>query len=254
MSSFQVIYKNDLTRFNIYSEKVTCLFIRFRPRCYIIAKTDIGSESKVHQFEAKLVNHNNTNKKNFYILKIPRSREVGQSYLTSIFTTLFAILVSIKVVLTERPDVILANGPGTCVPILLAAFFIRLLGIKDIKLVLSESYACVNHLSMTSRIMYSFVDLFTVQWPQLLSLKPEAKYTGRLPLGDLYPAHQNETKDFVLTLDTNQENSYVLVTVGSTLFDQLIKTIDDISFVQKLNQMGYTGMHIQIGKIQYHLH
>jgi UDP-N-acetylglucosamine:LPS N-acetylglucosamine transferase len=156
---------------------------------------------------------------------------------------------------TERPDVVLANGPGTCVPILLAAFFVRLVGIKEIKLVLSESYACVNHLSLTSRIMYPFVDLFTVQWPQLLSLKPEAKYTGRLPLHDLHFTHQEETtRDFGPSQDTNQQNSYVLVTVGSTLFDQLIKTIDDISFVQKLNQMGYTGMHIQIGKIQYHLH
>jgi beta-1,4-N-acetylglucosaminyltransferase len=224
---------------------------RFRPRCYIIAKTDTGSEAKVHEFEAQLVNHNNINKQNFYIWKIPRSREVGQSYLTSIVTTLFALFASFKIVWRERPDLVLANGPGTCVPILFAAYFFRLIGVKETKLVLAESYACVNHLSMTSRIMYPFVDLFTVQWPQLLSLKPDAKYTGRLALCDSQPSPRNEANDIVARTDNELKNSYVLVTVGSTLFDQLIKTIDDISFVQILKRRGYTGMHIQIGKGAY---
>jgi beta-1,4-N-acetylglucosaminyltransferase len=232
----------------------------------VIAKTDSGSEAKAEQFEAQLVHHNNTNKKNYHIVKIPRSREVGQSYWTSIFTTIFAVLISAKVVLRERPDLILANGPGTCVPILLVAYLFRLIGVKQIKLVLAESYACVNHLSLTSRIMYPFVDLFTVQWPQLLSIKPDAKYTGRLPLHDHYdnsssssPSSssstylcdndENYTAQCYIDSDSHPEmkKSYVLITVGSTFFDQLIKTIDSVSFAKLLKGMGYTGMHIQIG-------
>jgi hypothetical protein len=42
---------------------------------------------------------------------------------------------------------------------------------------------------------------------------------------------------------------YVLVTVGSTLFDDLIRAVDDEEFVNKLIELGYTGMHVQMGKL-----
>eukprot|EP00761_Pharyngomonas_kirbyi_P005023 gb/GECH01005028.1/.p1 GENE.gb/GECH01005028.1/~~gb/GECH01005028.1/.p1 ORF type:complete len:180 (+),score=10.50 gb/GECH01005028.1/:1-540(+) len=59
------------------------------------------------------------------IHSIPRSREVYQSYFTSIFTTLYALLVSIYIVLRINPDLVLCNGPGTCVPICIAAYIPR---------------------------------------------------------------------------------------------------------------------------------
>lgn len=42
---------------------------------------------------------------------------------------------------------------------------------------------------------------------------------------------------------------FVLVTVGSTLFDDLIRAVDDEEFVNKLIKLGYTGMHVQMGKL-----
>ena len=43
---------------------------------------------------------------------IPRSREVGQSYLSSILSTLKAFANCITMVYKERPSLLLVNGPG----------------------------------------------------------------------------------------------------------------------------------------------
>ena len=56
---------------------------------------------------------------------IPRSREVGQSWLTSNFTTLQALAPAAFIVLRRRPRLLLVNGPGTCIPICAAAFVFR---------------------------------------------------------------------------------------------------------------------------------
>ena len=56
---------------------------------------------------------------------IPRSREVGQSWLTSNFTTLRALAPAAGIVLRRRPRLLLVNGPGTCIPVCAAAFVFR---------------------------------------------------------------------------------------------------------------------------------
>ena len=96
-----------------------------------------------------------------HVHTIPRSREVGQSYLTSVMTTLIAMLASAQLVYRLRPDLVristscataqlslvmqsvlseqlhvqpktdclvpqvLVNGPGTCIPLCAAAFIWR---------------------------------------------------------------------------------------------------------------------------------
>ena len=37
---------------------------------------------------------------------IPRSREVGQSYLTSVWTTLVAVFAAFSIVLKSKPDLV----------------------------------------------------------------------------------------------------------------------------------------------------
>lgn len=51
----------------------------------------------------------------FYSIK--RSREVGQSYLTSLLTTLMSLVDSVGLLFRESYDLIIVNGPGTCIPI-----------------------------------------------------------------------------------------------------------------------------------------
>ncbi|XP_044003942.1 UDP-N-acetylglucosamine transferase subunit ALG14 homolog [Aphidius gifuensis] len=83
-------------------------FNNYTPRVYVHADTDQMSENKISDID------NNDDVK---VLKIPRSREVGQSYLSSISTTIIACLNSAVFLWFEKPNLILCNGPGTCVPI-----------------------------------------------------------------------------------------------------------------------------------------
>lgn len=58
-------------------------------------------------------------------MKIPRARNVGQSWITTPFSTLHAVFVSAYVLYMNSPDLIIANGPGTCVPVGLLGFLFR---------------------------------------------------------------------------------------------------------------------------------
>jgi hypothetical protein len=53
------------------------------------------------------------------------------------------------VVLDHRPDVVLLNGPGTCIPIAAAALLLRLLGVCCGRVVYVESIARVYRLSLS---------------------------------------------------------------------------------------------------------
>lgn len=48
----------------------------------------------------------------YSVVRIPRSREVGQSFVTSVWTTLWALGHSVGVVLRFRPDVVSAARPA----------------------------------------------------------------------------------------------------------------------------------------------
>ncbi|KAD4586197.1 hypothetical protein E3N88_23798 [Mikania micrantha] len=58
-------------------------------------------------------------------MQIYRSREVGQSYITSVWTTLLALCHALWLMVKIRPQVILCNGPGTCIPICAIAFIFK---------------------------------------------------------------------------------------------------------------------------------
>lgn len=86
---------------------------------YVIATTDVDSREKVLLFEKDSTDYS--------IQLIPRSREVGQSYITSFFSTLWSIFYSFAVVWKFTPSVVLANGPGTCLPICFSAFCLKVI-------------------------------------------------------------------------------------------------------------------------------
>jgi len=184
------------------------------------------------------------NTKDYYLHYIPRSREVGQSYFTSIFTTLRAILVSFVLVWKVKPDLVLANGPGTCLPICLSAWVLKVIGIiPHCFIALSESYACVYHPSLTTTLLYPFVNVLFVQWTNLLKRYPKAIYSGRIPIDETDPP----LRFMKNTGSENKEKDYVLITVGTTLFEELIRAIDNIAFADCLKSLGYRGLHIQYG-------
>jgi beta-1,4-N-acetylglucosaminyltransferase len=92
------------------------LLLRLINRVYIVADTDRLSASKADQLERSLTD---SNKVAAMVRSIPRAREVGQPWMSSAFTFIRAQLHTTLVVWQERPQLIVCNGPGTCVPVCL---------------------------------------------------------------------------------------------------------------------------------------
>lgn len=148
----------------------------YTPRTYVIAKTDTTSINRLVEIEtgADLQNCN--------IVQIFRSRKVRQSYFTSIFTTVYSTLNCITVVYRCRPELILCNGPGTCIPICVIAFLLKLFFIHtNCKIVFIESFCRVKSLSISGQILTKLnVDMFVVHWPDQQKFAKNIKYYGKL--------------------------------------------------------------------------
>lgn len=109
---------------------------------------------------------------------LPRARRVHQSFFTSIFSSLATAFVAARVLLQCKPHMILCNGPGTSLVVVLVT---RLL-LLNTKVIYIESFARVKSLSLTGKLMYHFrlADRFLVQWPELAENFPTTEYTGPL--------------------------------------------------------------------------
>ncbi|XP_025200439.1 UDP-N-acetylglucosamine transferase subunit ALG14 homolog [Melanaphis sacchari] len=132
--------------------------LKFMPRLYLLADTDTTSRNLVENNESGL---------DWSIAIIPRSRHVNQSYLSSIFSTIYAICITVPIVISFKPDLVLCNGPGTCVPVCLVAFIMKLFHYADTSIIFVESICRVKSLSLTGKLMYFIADLIIVQWPEL---------------------------------------------------------------------------------------
>ncbi|VFQ60282.1 unnamed protein product [Cuscuta campestris] len=156
---------------------------RFKPRFYIAAATDNMSLHKARVFEDSLVEKAGTEVvRTAQFMQIYRSREVGQSYITSVATTLIALAHGLWLMIKIRPEVVLCNGPGTCIPLCVIAFFFKVLGIRWSSIFYVESIARVRRLSLSGLVLYKLqmADQLFVQWPKLKSKYPRAHYVGRL--------------------------------------------------------------------------
>ena len=99
---------------------------------------------------------------------------------STIWTTLKASLVSYRhLLLGQRTDLLLCNGPGTCVPLLLGAWLNNLLGLSRTRLLYVESICRVQSLSLSGKILQYFVHDLLVQWPELAIKYPRTKYVAR---------------------------------------------------------------------------
>ncbi|CAJ2647205.1 UDP-N-acetylglucosamine transferase subunit ALG14 homolog [Trifolium pratense] len=156
---------------------------RFYPRFYIAAATDNMSLQKALLLENSLASETGTVvAETAQFMKVYRSREVGQSYITSVWTTLIATVHALWLMIKIRPEVILCNGPGTCIPLCVIAFIFKVLGIRWSSIFYVESIARVRRLSLSGLLLYKLwmADQLFVQWPQLKQQYPRATYVGRL--------------------------------------------------------------------------
>jgi beta-1,4-N-acetylglucosaminyltransferase len=157
--------------------KFTALFYH---REYVLADTDRTSRAKIVRFEEE---RGGGNEECFGIHVVPRAREVGQSYLTSAFTTLRAFWHSWRVYAKTKPDAVLTNGPGTCIPVLLACFLGKMFWFNGgCKVMYVESVARTKRMSLSGRLCYSLrlADVVFVMWPELREKYPRTRYCGRI--------------------------------------------------------------------------
>jgi beta-1,4-N-acetylglucosaminyltransferase len=138
----------------------------YDPLIYVIASSDTTSKRRFHALGGRLPSET------YYI---PRSREVGQSYVTSVLSTLYSLLFSFWLVICIRPALVLCNGPGTCLPVVLATLFLRILGLCEGQIVFVESLCRVKSLSLTGKLLYPLVDMFLVHWDELQSRFPRSQ-------------------------------------------------------------------------------
>ncbi|KAI8998150.1 oligosaccharide biosynthesis protein Alg14-like protein, partial [Gaertneriomyces semiglobifer] len=149
----------------------------FHPRIYILADTDANSLAKARKWEEAW---GAVEGQDWHTCAVVRTREVGGSFVYAVARAVSGGIIAIKLLWKHRAGLVLCNGPGTCVPVCLAAFVLRMLRLRSIRTVFVESLARVNDLSLTGKILYWFVDRIIVQWPSLKAKWKGVEYTGRL--------------------------------------------------------------------------
>lgn len=102
-----------------------------------------------------------------------------QSYVTSVYTTLVAFLFCFPLIWREKPRVLLANGPGTCLPLCVVAWLLAFLRITPpCDIVFIESAARVRRLSLSGYLLMRLhlCSVFIVQWSELHDQYPATKH------------------------------------------------------------------------------
>ena len=143
-------------------------FERYTPLTLVTAATDTTSRAKAERELPRAA------LSTARWAEIPRAREVGQSFGSSVPSTLRALFACVHLIWTAAPELVLVNGPGTCVPVAVLA---RLSGSR---VIFVESWCRVESLSLTGRVLYYVAHRFVVHWPELARRYPRAEYLGRI--------------------------------------------------------------------------
>ncbi|KAJ6625585.1 oligosaccharide biosynthesis protein Alg14 like-domain-containing protein [Mycena sp. CBHHK59/15] len=141
-------------------------FNRYSPRTYVISEGDSLSAQKASDLESAKAATVPRDKYN--IVTIPRARRVHQPLLTTPPTAIYSLLsciyrVTLAPILFPNPtrtfaDVLILNGPGTCFVLCGAVYVNKFLGLPAPRLIYIESFARVESLSLSGKLLYPFVD------------------------------------------------------------------------------------------------
>lgn len=83
-------------------------------------------------------------------------------------------IISIRIIIKEKPDVIICTGVLSVLPLCLLA------KMRKKQLIYLESFAKVTSPTLTGKLLYKFADRFYVQWETMLSVFPNAIYRGSI--------------------------------------------------------------------------
>jgi UDP-N-acetylglucosamine:LPS N-acetylglucosamine transferase len=87
---------------------------------------------------------------------------------------LLNFLQSLKILLKEKPNIIISTGASSAIP---ACYLGKFFGCK---IIFIESLAAVEKPSLSGRFAYPIADLFIVQWKNLLKFYKKGIYGGQL--------------------------------------------------------------------------
>jgi beta-1,4-N-acetylglucosaminyltransferase len=146
-----------------------------------------------------------TGPSHYNIAVVPRARKIHQPLLTTPVSCLYTLLSSFTPLLStpplipnqpptnayeaaaaDLPDLILTNGPATAVILILASLILRFFNMRGAnsrrkcKTIYTESFARVNTLSLSGKLLVRVVDRFLVQWEELEGAGGRAEFWGVL--------------------------------------------------------------------------
>lgn len=102
----------------------------------------------------------------YYLSQINRKEKMW------ILKFILNFLMSLKIFLKEKPDVVISTGVLATIPIcLICKLFKR-------KLIYIESFAKVTSPTLSGKLLYKYADRFYVQWESMLKIYPKAIYLG----------------------------------------------------------------------------
>ena len=198
--------------------------LKFTYRTYVMSSSDGFSALKAREFEMEIAGHQADPAKiqgagevlhairgSYDIVAVRRARRVHQSLFSTLWTASLCVWDCIRVIMGRNPhrtgvpphrssniqnpgypDLILTNGPGTGVCVVLASLILLFFGFSgpassisgenvkeepdkllrwqqsgQMRTIFIESWARVKSLSLSGKILLPFVDRFLVQWPAL---------------------------------------------------------------------------------------
>nr|XP_031858953.1 uncharacterized protein CI109_005621 [Kwoniella shandongensis]KAA5526025.1 hypothetical protein CI109_005621 [Kwoniella shandongensis] len=165
-------------------------FERYTPRTYIYCHGDEMSLRAIAKLESD--KGTSTKPETYNLLPLPRARKVGQSPLSTVFSAFQTVVVATYRLFLlplfrhpSRPfaDLLVINGPGTCVVLVLVSWIRRILALPHTRVIYIESFARVRSLSLSAKLVRPFVDRFIVQWPEAGGVGPassKVEYRGWL--------------------------------------------------------------------------
>lgn len=145
--------------------------------CFISSSGGHLEQIKQLKEVAQKYNHYYVLPKNSSTISFKEKRYlVGDFYRKNRIQFIFRFVVTaiqqLYIFVKERPDIVITTGAGVVIPTCLYAHLLKK------KLVYIESFARINTLNVTGKVLYKYTDLFIVQWKELLEICPKAVYGG----------------------------------------------------------------------------
>ena len=179
----------------------------YHHRTYVISSGDSFSALKAAEFEMNLFSDGvSAGPATYTLVTVTRARKIHQPLFTTPISALLCVWDCLRLLRNQHadqrpskavtyPDLILTNGPGTGVCVVVASLILRFFGLSgpprqaqaerpsgtaEMRTIFIESWARVTTLSLSGKILLPLVDRFLVQWPGLEGKGDKAEYVGSL--------------------------------------------------------------------------